>query len=140
MALSDAVGQGRICAAMQVVDLDELKRNGALWQGRRPVLPAGRVLASGWPVLDELLGGGWPRAAPRRMVAAEAARIMATEAQSNYRIAKLKAAHRLGEGGERPGGLTVRLYHHNGLSSICSNPQRRDQRDSPQQRHPEFFG
>ena len=63
MALSDAVGQGRICAAMQVVDLDELKRNGALWQGRRPVLPAGRVLASGWPVLDELLGGGWPRAA-----------------------------------------------------------------------------
>ena len=30
------------------------------------------------------------------MVAAEAARIMATEAQSNYRIAKLKAAHRLG--------------------------------------------
>ena len=61
--LSDAVGQGRVCAAMQVVDLDELKRNGALWQGRRPVPPAGRVLASGWPVLDELLGGGWPRAA-----------------------------------------------------------------------------
>ncbi len=48
---------------MQVVDLDELKRNGALWQGRRPGPPAGRVLASGWPVLDELLGGGWPRAA-----------------------------------------------------------------------------
>jgi hypothetical protein len=32
----------------------------------------------------------------RRMIAAEAARIMATEAQSNYRIAKQKATQRLG--------------------------------------------
>ena len=32
----------------------------------------------------------------RRMVAAEAARIMATQAQYNYRIAKQKAAQRLG--------------------------------------------
>ena len=36
----------------------------------------------------------------RRMVAAEAARIMATEAQSSFRIAKQKAAHRLGAGAE----------------------------------------
>ena len=63
MGLSGSAGQGRVCTAMQVVNLDELKRNGALWQGRRAVPPAGRVLASGWPVLDELLGGGWPRAA-----------------------------------------------------------------------------
>ena len=34
----------------------------------------------------------------RRMIAAEAARIMATQAQSNYRIAKQKAAQRLGVG------------------------------------------
>jgi hypothetical protein len=34
------------------------------------------------------------------MVAAEAARIMATESQSSYRIAKQKAAHRLGAGAD----------------------------------------
>lgn len=48
---------------MQIVNLDELKRNGALWQGRRDAQAPDRVLASGWRVLDELLGGGWPRAA-----------------------------------------------------------------------------
>ena len=39
---------------MQVVNLDELKRNGALWQGRRGALAADRLLASGWRVLDEV--------------------------------------------------------------------------------------
>jgi len=48
---------------MQVVNLEQLKRDGVLWQGRRGVQAPDRVLASGWPVLDELLGGGWPRAA-----------------------------------------------------------------------------
>jgi len=48
---------------MQVVDLEQLKRDGALWQGRRTMPSAGRLLSSGWPLLDELLGGGWPRAA-----------------------------------------------------------------------------
>jgi len=48
---------------VQPVDLDGLKRSGALWQGRRTPLAADQVWASGWPVLDELLGGGWPRAA-----------------------------------------------------------------------------
>lgn len=48
---------------MQVVDLDELKRNGVLWQGRRGGLAPDRLLASGWPVLDGVLGGGWPRTA-----------------------------------------------------------------------------
>jgi len=56
-------GQGWVRAAMQVVSLEQLKRDGALWQGRRSEPAADRVLASGWPVLDELLGGGWPRAA-----------------------------------------------------------------------------
>jgi cell division inhibitor SulA/protein ImuA len=56
-------GQGRVCASMQVVSLEQLKRDGVLWRGRRGVPAADRVLASGWPVLDELLGGGWPRAA-----------------------------------------------------------------------------
>lgn len=48
---------------MQVLDLEELRRRGALWQGRQGRPAAERVLPSGWPVLDELLGGGWPRAA-----------------------------------------------------------------------------
>lgn len=48
---------------MQVVDLDELKRSGVLWRGRRGQPEPGRLLPSGWAVLDELLGGGWPRAA-----------------------------------------------------------------------------
>ncbi len=48
---------------MQVVNLEQLKREGALWQGRRNRQADDRVLASGWKVLDELLGGGWPRAA-----------------------------------------------------------------------------
>ena len=56
-------GQGRICAAIQVVNLEQLKHEGVLWQGHRNSQAADRVLASGWPVLDELLGGGWPRAA-----------------------------------------------------------------------------
>jgi cell division inhibitor SulA/protein ImuA len=47
---------------MQVVNLDELKRGGVLWQGRRNLPAPDRVLATGWQVLDELLGGGWPRA------------------------------------------------------------------------------
>jgi cell division inhibitor SulA/protein ImuA len=47
---------------MQVVSLDELKRHGALWQGRRGLLAADRLLSSGWTVLDDALGGGWPRA------------------------------------------------------------------------------
>ena len=48
---------------MQVVDLDELKRSGMLWQGQHGLPAPGRVLPSGWAALDELLGGGWPRAA-----------------------------------------------------------------------------
>ncbi|MCW9079082.1 MAG: translesion DNA synthesis-associated protein ImuA [Gammaproteobacteria bacterium] len=50
-------------AAMLVVNLEQLKRDGALWQGRRRMSESDRALASGWPVLDELLGGGWPHAA-----------------------------------------------------------------------------
>ena len=56
-------GQGRVRAAMQVVDLEQLKRDGSLWQGRRDVAVSERTLGSGWPVLDELLNGGWPHAA-----------------------------------------------------------------------------
>jgi len=58
-----AAGQGWVRAAMQVVNLEQLKRDGVLWQGRRRMSESDRVLASGWPVLDELLGGGWPCAA-----------------------------------------------------------------------------
>jgi hypothetical protein len=61
--LPGMAGQGGVCSAMQVVDLEQLKRDGTLWQGRRGRLAADRVLTSGWKVLDELLGGGWPRAA-----------------------------------------------------------------------------
>jgi hypothetical protein len=48
---------------MQVLNLEQLKRDGMLWQGRQPHPAADRGLPSGWPVLDEALGGGWPRAA-----------------------------------------------------------------------------
>jgi hypothetical protein len=48
---------------MQTVNLDELERAGTLWRGRGDRLRPGQVLASGWQVLDTLLGGGWPRAA-----------------------------------------------------------------------------
>lgn len=47
---------------MQGLELDNLKRDGRLWQGRRGRLANDRLLASGWAPLDELLGGGWPRA------------------------------------------------------------------------------
>ncbi|MCB1774969.1 MAG: translesion DNA synthesis-associated protein ImuA [Gammaproteobacteria bacterium] len=43
------------------MSLEQLKREGALWQGRRPQVAADRHLPSGWSVLDEVLGGGWPR-------------------------------------------------------------------------------
>jgi cell division inhibitor SulA/protein ImuA len=46
---------------MQVVDLEKLKQDGSLWQGRRARPAAAQVLSSGWTVLDEALGGGWPR-------------------------------------------------------------------------------
>ena len=48
---------------MQKVDLDQLKRAGALWQGRGATVSPGRLQATGWPVFDDLLGGGWPCAA-----------------------------------------------------------------------------
>ena len=47
---------------MQVVNLEQLKRDGALWQGRQNRLDGDQVSPSGWQVLDGLLGGGWPRA------------------------------------------------------------------------------
>lgn len=47
---------------MQPANLDELKRTGALWQGRGGRLRSGQALPSGWQALDGLLGGGWPRA------------------------------------------------------------------------------
>lgn len=47
---------------MQTVNLDQLKRSGALWQGRQGRLQPAQVIATGWAVLDEVLGGGWPRA------------------------------------------------------------------------------
>lgn len=53
---------------MQVVDLEKLKRDGSLWQGRRGRLAAERMLPSGWAVLDEALGGGWPRNALIEMI------------------------------------------------------------------------
>lgn len=48
---------------MQQVDLDVLKQSGALWQGRRHCRAGRGGLSTGWPVLDELTGGGWAQAA-----------------------------------------------------------------------------
>lgn len=45
------------------LELAELRRKGLLWQGRDLSAAAGTLLPTGWTVLDETLGGGWPRAA-----------------------------------------------------------------------------
>jgi cell division inhibitor SulA/protein ImuA len=48
---------------MQVPGLEQLERDGLLWRGERQRMPRERLLPSGWRVLDDVLGGGWPRAA-----------------------------------------------------------------------------
>ena len=48
---------------MHVVDLEKLKHDGRLWQGRQGLPGGEQILPSGWAVLDEALGGGWPRRA-----------------------------------------------------------------------------
>ena len=45
------------------LELAELRRRGLLWQGRDLSAAAETLLPTGWAVLDETLGGGWPRAA-----------------------------------------------------------------------------
>ncbi len=42
---------------------EKLIDKGALWRGRGATQQARRVEPSGWRVLDECMGGGWPRAA-----------------------------------------------------------------------------
>lgn len=44
-------------------ELQRLRQQGLVWQGRRTAMAPDRVLSSGWPMLDDVLGGGWPRAA-----------------------------------------------------------------------------
>ena len=48
---------------MHLVDLEKLKHDGRLWQGRQGRPARGQALPTGWSVLDEALGGGWPRRA-----------------------------------------------------------------------------
>ena len=48
---------------MQKLDFESLKRDGLLWQGRAQHALSECTMPTGWPVFDELLGGGWPRAA-----------------------------------------------------------------------------
>ena len=43
--------------------LQQLIGNGMLWRGRGGRQREQAVLPSGWPELDDCLGGGWPRAA-----------------------------------------------------------------------------
>jgi hypothetical protein len=58
------------------VTLDKLMNRGLLWRGRREAIDAGldtgidsgRFLPTGIAGLDELLGGGWPRAALSEML------------------------------------------------------------------------
>jgi hypothetical protein len=49
------------------MNLDTLLQRADVWRGGR-VTPAFRALSSGFPELDELLGGGWPRAAVTEML------------------------------------------------------------------------
>ena len=50
---------------MPSIDLETLKRDGLVWQGQgAPLCPrGGRLVPSGWTAFDDVLGGGWPRAA-----------------------------------------------------------------------------
>jgi cell division inhibitor SulA/protein ImuA len=48
---------------MHKIDLETLKREGLLWQGVQGTRAVDGVAPSGWPALDDLLGGGWPRRA-----------------------------------------------------------------------------
>lgn len=48
---------------MHKIDLQTLKRDGLLWQGRERSTAADSCTPTGWSALDDLLGGGWPRRA-----------------------------------------------------------------------------
>ncbi len=52
---------------MSVPLIDKLVAEGLdrrlLWRGRELRAPTDAVISSGWPVLDDCLGGGWPRGA-----------------------------------------------------------------------------
>ena len=43
--------------------IDRLIADGSLWRGPALAQPEGRFEASGWPALDECIGGGWPTGA-----------------------------------------------------------------------------
>lgn len=58
----DPVRRDAVGAAMHKLDLESLKRDGLLWQGRAQQSSAECTMPTGWAVLDEVLGGGWPRA------------------------------------------------------------------------------
>lgn len=46
---------------MQSRKLEQLVRSGAVRRGRDQHMPADRVITTGWKVLDEQIGGGWPQ-------------------------------------------------------------------------------
>ncbi len=48
--------------------LDQLMTRGMLWRGRRAMVDPERFVPTGIAGLDELLGGGWPRAALSEML------------------------------------------------------------------------
>ena len=48
---------------VQQTGLDSLLQKGEVWRGNGVPVSARNTCASGWPELDELLGGGWPVAA-----------------------------------------------------------------------------
>jgi len=50
---------------------DKLIDKGAVWRGRGAAQQARRVEPSGWRVLDECMGGGWPRAALVEVLSSE---------------------------------------------------------------------
>jgi len=50
--------------------LDHLLRRGLLWRGGEAAQNGNRVLASGFPELDRIIGGGWPEGALVELVSA----------------------------------------------------------------------
>jgi len=51
-------------------NLEKLLDDGALWRGRQARVQTGSVEPSGWSLLDDAIGGGWPRAALTEILSA----------------------------------------------------------------------
>lgn len=52
--------------------LKNMLQDGQLWRGRKGELPGHAVESTGWGVLDDICGGGWPRGALSEIISSDA--------------------------------------------------------------------